>query len=79
MTATEDGAVRRRFLTIPQLCERWGDCSLMTVENRMRKDPRFPKIYVLPGSRLRMVDEAEVEQYERASVVARKMEKSTEQ
>jgi hypothetical protein len=71
-----DGARRRKFLTFRQLSERWGNCSLMTLENRLRKDPRFPKVYKL--GRLRMVDEEHVETYERASVVMRKMDKSTE-
>lgn len=72
MATKDDGARRRKFLTFNQLCERWGDCSHMTLENRLRKDPHFPKVIRLPGSRLRMFDEAEIEAYERASVVVRR-------
>ena len=72
MTKRDDGAGRqRKFITFNQLCERWGDCAHMTLEIRLRKDPNFPKVYQLPGSRLRLFDVEQVETYERASVVAR--------
>jgi predicted DNA-binding transcriptional regulator AlpA len=69
-----DGVRQRRYLTFHQLCERWGGCSLMTLENKLRKDPNFPKAIKLPGGRLRLFLEEEVERYERAAVVTtRKM------
>jgi len=63
---------QKRFLTMRQLRERWGNCSHMTVERRMEDDPNFPRP-IRPGlkARTRLWDEEQIEAYERASVVSR--------
>jgi hypothetical protein len=59
----------KRYLTVVQLRERWGNVSQMFVERRMRSDPDFPKAMKFPRGRLRLFDESEVEEYERKAVV----------
>ena len=68
MARNDDVAGQRRFLTFPQLLQRWGGISHMTLEGWLKKNADFPKIYQLPGSRLRLFDLEEVEAYERKSV-----------
>jgi hypothetical protein len=63
----------KRFITFPQLAERWGNCSDMYVERRLRADPNFPKVYRF-GGRVRFLDLTEVERYERSKVVDRPVE-----
>jgi hypothetical protein len=58
----------KRYLTFNQLRERWGNCSAMFVERKLKSDPSFPKPMRLSGARLRLFDEDDVERYERASV-----------
>ena len=61
----------RKFISIPELCARWS-VSHMKVERLLKSDSKFPKIYRFgPRGRTRHVDVADVERYERASVVAR--------
>lgn len=71
MATRNDAEPQRKFITFAGLAKRW-ECVRMTVENRMRKDPNFPRAYVLPGGRIRLFDLADVERYERAAVVERK-------
>jgi hypothetical protein len=62
-----------KYLTMSQLCERYGNCSPMTIERRLQNDPRFPKpIYF--GKRMRLWDISKQEQYERALAVAKEGE-----
>jgi predicted DNA-binding transcriptional regulator AlpA len=58
----------KRYLTMRQLCQRWGGASFMFVERKMKKDPRFPRPIRPGGSRLRLFDEEQIETYERISV-----------
>jgi len=60
----------KRFLTTKQLRERWGGCSHMLIERRLKSDPRFPRP-VQFGKRWRLWAEDEVEAYERSLVVRR--------
>jgi hypothetical protein len=63
-------APQRRYLTISQLRERWGNCSKMTIERAIKLDPSFPDVYKIgTAGRTRMFAEDDVERYERASVV----------
>ena len=59
------GITGRKFITAKQLRTRWGDCSHMTIERKLKRDPNFPKPYHL--TRVRMFDVAEIETYERAA------------
>jgi hypothetical protein len=55
----------KKYVTMPALCGRWGDCSTMTVERKLGGDPDFPKpIQLTPGGH-RLWDLQEIEQYER--------------
>jgi len=54
---------------------RW-NVSQMFIERRLRdltfryrREPDFPRPIRLPGSRIRLFDESEIEAYERASIV----------
>jgi hypothetical protein len=60
----------RRFIGIPELRQRWGNCSQTLIETKIRTDPDFPDIYYM--SRHRMVREDQVEIYERKKVVRTK-------
>lgn len=61
------------YASISQVCERYANCSPMTIERRLQNDPRFPKpIYF--GKRMRLWRISELEAYERALVVAREEE-----
>jgi hypothetical protein len=44
----------RMFLTVAQLCARWGNCSSMLIERRMHSDPEFPRPRKLDGGRTRL-------------------------
>jgi hypothetical protein len=67
---TASNAQSRRFLTLDQLRERWGNCSRQTIESRIRNDPLFPAVHRIgPGGRVRLFDEEQVVTYERAGVV----------
>lgn len=58
-----------KFVSFPQLCERWSGISHMTLERRIKKDPKFPRPKRL--GRLRIFEIAEVEAYERGLVTSR--------
>jgi predicted DNA-binding transcriptional regulator AlpA len=58
----------KRYLTVPELKERWGGVSQMFVERRVR-EPGFPQPIRLPGSRIRLFLESDIEAYERGCVV----------
>jgi hypothetical protein len=63
---------KKRYLRVSDLEERWG-VSKMTVERVLRK-PDFMKYATpirLPGSRIRLLDETGIEQYERAAARGR--------
>jgi predicted DNA-binding transcriptional regulator AlpA len=60
----------KRYLTFKQLRQRWGGVSHMFIERRLKDDPKFPKPVRFRGTRIRLVDEEEIEKYERDAVVA---------
>lgn len=63
---------RDEFITFPQLCVRWGNCSHMFPERLLREDPTFPRVYRFgPNGRIRFLKVRDVERYERASVAER--------
>jgi predicted DNA-binding transcriptional regulator AlpA len=57
----------KKYLTVAQLCERWGDRSHMFIERKLRTDPNFPQPMRLCG-RLRLFDEDAIEAYERSFI-----------
>lgn len=60
-----------KYLTMSQVCARYGDCSPMTIERRLKNDPRFPQPMPFGSKRMRLWDLSKLEQYERALVVER--------
>jgi hypothetical protein len=60
----------KKYLTAKQLSSRWGDCSLMFIERRLKNDPRMPRPMKFT-QRLRLFDLDQIEAYERACVHAR--------
>ena len=67
MPATKE----KRYLKMPDLRKRWGNCSHMTIESRLASDPDFPRpMRLTPGSP-RLWDEDEIAAYERSKVVAK--------
>ena len=60
---------KKEFIRTAQLRKRWGGCSHMFVERRLKSDPTFPKPVKL-GGKLRLWDLDEVEAYERRFVAA---------
>ncbi len=56
-----------RFLTVRQLRDRWGGCSHMMIERRLRSDPKFPRAYKLCDQK-RFFRISDVERYERSRV-----------
>ena len=63
MSAAAPEVTGRKFITTAQLCARWGHCSHMTVERKLKFDATFPRPYHF--TRVRMFDLAEIEEYER--------------
>ena len=61
MTTTPDPS--RKYIATKQLRARWGNCSHMTIERKIKNDPEFPRPYHF--MRIRMFDLAEIEEYER--------------
>jgi predicted DNA-binding transcriptional regulator AlpA len=59
----------KKFITVPQLRTRWGNCSHMFVERLLASDPKFPRPVKL-GSRVRFFALDEIEAYERSRVHA---------
>ena len=57
----------KRFLTTSQLRERWGDCSHMFIERRLKSDPTFPRP-VKFGDRIRFFALDAIEDYERSRI-----------
>ena len=57
----------KQYLRVADLKKRW-NVSTMFIERRTRM-PDFPKAIRMPGSRIRMFDEAEIEAYEKKAVV----------
>jgi hypothetical protein len=55
----------KKYLTLNQLCERWGDCTSMSIERKLRDDPTFPQPVRLLDGRMRYFDLAAIEAYER--------------
>ena len=62
--------VATQFLTMAQLRQRWGDCSHMFIERKLKDDPTFPRPYRLgEGARPhRMWSIDEISAYERSRV-----------
>lgn len=56
-----------KFITVAQLCERYGGVSFMWIERRLKDDPTFPK--PVKFGRLRFFDIDEVIAWERAQVL----------
>jgi hypothetical protein len=59
---------RKVFLTIAQLCERWGGQSHMFVERRLKTDPNFPRPMKFSPNAKRLFALDDVEAYERRAV-----------
>jgi predicted DNA-binding transcriptional regulator AlpA len=60
-------APTKKYLTLNQLRERWGNCSHMFVERRLKSDPTFPKPMKLDG-RVRLFALDAIEAYERSKI-----------
>src|SRR5258706_5036940 len=60
---------RKLYLTTAQLCKRWGGCSHMFIERRLKTDPRMPRPMKL-GGRGRLFDLDQNEAYERGPIYA---------
>lgn len=56
----------RQFIGVPELCERWNNCSHMFIEKKLRNDPAFPKVYRIGRHRFFELDE--IEAYEQSHV-----------
>jgi hypothetical protein len=56
----------RVFIGMAQLRKRWGNCSHMFIERKLKNDPTFPKPYHPGRRRLFALDE--IEAYEQASI-----------
>jgi hypothetical protein len=55
----------RAFLTVRQLCRRWGDVCHMVVIKRLKSDPDFPRPYRLGrNGRVQFFAVDEIEHYE---------------
>jgi hypothetical protein len=59
----------KKFITVPQLRERWGSCSHMFIERLLKSDPCMPRPMKL-GGRIRFFAVDEIERYERSKVHA---------
>jgi hypothetical protein len=62
-----------KYLTMAQVCERYGNCSPITIERRLQNDPDFPKPMHF-GKRMRLFAENKLEAYERLRVVMKEEE-----
>lgn len=65
------GKQTKKFITFQQLQTRWGDCSHMFIERRMREDPTFPPHYQMGPGATRLFALNDIEKYERSCVVKR--------
>ena len=52
----------KRYLTRKQVRQRYGDCSDMWINRRLKDDPRFPKPLEIQGRHF--FDEAELDEYD---------------
>jgi predicted DNA-binding transcriptional regulator AlpA len=57
----------KRYLTVAQIAERWGNRSPQFIDQKLKADPTFPKAMRF-GGRLRLFDEDEIERYERGFI-----------
>jgi predicted DNA-binding transcriptional regulator AlpA len=64
-----DSRRTKKFLTAPQLRERWGGCSSMFIERLLKSDPTFPRP-VKFSRRVRFFDLDAIEAYERSRIHA---------
>jgi hypothetical protein len=55
----------KKYLTFNQVCARWGDCTSMSLERKLRDDPSFPKPVRLLDGRRRYFELSAIEAYER--------------
>jgi hypothetical protein len=60
----------KRYLTVTQVQERYGNVSKMWVERRLKADEEFRNCFTKFG-RLRMADEDKLEAWERACAASR--------
>jgi hypothetical protein len=58
-------AANKKYLTLNQLCERWGNCTTMSIERKLRDDKTFPQPVRLLDGRMRYFALDEIEAYER--------------
>jgi predicted DNA-binding transcriptional regulator AlpA len=65
-----DPQLSTKYITVNQLCARWGDCSVMLIERRLKSDPKFPRPRKFKGGRVRLFDIGEVEEYEQFMITA---------
>ena len=62
----------RLFIGMAKLRKRWGGCSHMFIERKLKNDPTFPRPYHPGRRRLFALDE--VEEYERRSVTKKEVD-----
>jgi hypothetical protein len=55
----------KKYVGTPGLCARWNDCSVMTLERKLKNDPDFPRPIQLTRGGHRLWDLQEIEAYER--------------
>jgi hypothetical protein len=65
--ALETSRADRIYLTTAQLRRRWGGCSAMFIERRLKDDPTMPRPVKL-GLRIRFFELDAIETYERNQV-----------
>ena len=65
-----DPKLTKKFLTVNQLCERWGGVSNMFIERRLKSDPGSPRPRKFDDGRIRFFDLDEIENYERSKITA---------
>ena len=61
----QEPKTEKRYLTVAQLRERYGNVSHMWIERRLKSDPTFPRPKKFGNSALRLFDLDEIESYER--------------
>lgn len=64
---------KAKYMTTAQLRARWGNCSQMTIERKIKNDKNFPRSHNF--LRIRMFDIAEIEEYERTAARERSSRK----
>jgi hypothetical protein len=63
----EPSRASKIYLTTAQLRRRWGGCSAMFIERRLKDDPAMPRPMKL-GLRIRFFDLNAIENYERSQI-----------